>query len=152
MVSVTINLATEREAELRLSYQVRGPGWQPSYRATLDANKSTVLIERQALVAQNSSEPGQRAADFVDGPARARHTRTTAAPLVAERREPAPRVRPAPAMAMAPAPAPTVASLSRSRNAAEEAMPTFDVSALDKGFATEFTVPQRITVPSAASA
>eukprot|EP01041_Mallomonas_annulata_P035866 gene35866-58881_t len=53
VVSVTINLATEREAELRLSYQVRGPGWQPSYRATLDANKSTVLIERQALVAQN---------------------------------------------------------------------------------------------------
>ena len=51
VVSVTINLATEREAELRLSYQVRGPGWQPSYRATLDANKSTVLIERQALVA-----------------------------------------------------------------------------------------------------
>ena len=43
VVSVTINLATEREAELRLSYQVRGPGWQPSYRATLDANKSTVL-------------------------------------------------------------------------------------------------------------
>lgn len=40
VVSVTINLATEREAELRLSYQVRGPGWQPSYRATLDANKS----------------------------------------------------------------------------------------------------------------
>jgi uncharacterized protein (TIGR02231 family) len=27
-------------------------------------------------------------------------------------------------------------------------MPTFDVSALDKGFATEFAVPQRITVPS----
>ena len=32
VVSVTINLATEREAELRLSYQVRGPGWQPDRR------------------------------------------------------------------------------------------------------------------------
>ena len=32
--------------------------------------------------------------------------------------------------------------------AEQEAMPTFDVSATDKGFATEFAVPQRITVPS----
>ena len=56
VVSVTVNLATERDAELRLSYQVRGPGWQPSYRATLDATKASVQLERLALVAQNSGE------------------------------------------------------------------------------------------------
>ena len=56
MVSVTVTLATDREAELRLSYQVRGTGWQPTYRATLDAAKPSVLLERQALVAQNSGE------------------------------------------------------------------------------------------------
>jgi len=32
---VTVTLASDREAELRLSYQVRGTGWQPTYRATV---------------------------------------------------------------------------------------------------------------------
>ena len=56
VVSVTINLAAERDAELRLSYQVRGPGWQPSYRATLDTPRPACSSERLALVAQNSGE------------------------------------------------------------------------------------------------
>ncbi len=150
VVSVTINLAAEREAELRLSYQVRGPGWQPSYRATLDATKATVLIERQALVAQNSGEDwsGVQLTLSTGQPGRATQGQL-----------PRPwwlNVAPPPQgagtqmgmVAMASAPAPAMAPLPRSRNAAEEAMPTFDVSALDKGFATEFAVPQRITVPS----
>ena len=57
---------------------------------------------------------------------------------------PQPMAAPAPAVAMAPA-APSAAS---GRYMAEEAMPRFDVSTTDKGFATEFAVPQRITVPS----
>lgn len=147
VVSVTINLATEREAELRLSYQVRGPGWQPTYRATLDAEKSTVLIERQALVAQNSGEDwGNVQLTLSTGqPGRATQGRLPR-PWTLDVAAPVPQAMPAaaPAMAMAPAPAP----VARSRNAVEEAMPTFDVSTTDKGFATEFAVPQRITVPS----
>ncbi len=146
VVSVTINLATEREAELRLSYQVRGPGWQPSYRATLDANKSTVLIERQALVAQNSGEDWGNVQLTLSTGQPGRATQGQLPRPWWLNVAPPPQASPAPAMAMAPAPAPAIASLSR--NAAEEAMPTFDVSALDKGFATEFAVPQRITVPS----
>lgn len=148
VVSVTINLATEREAELRLSYQVRGPGWQPSYRATLDANKSTVLIERQALVAQNSGEDWGNVQLTLSTGQPGRATQGQLPRPWWLNVAPPPQASPAPAMAMAPAPAPAIAALSRSRNAAEEAMPTFDVSALDKGFATEFAVPQRITVPS----
>ncbi|WP_407655104.1 DUF4139 domain-containing protein [Acidovorax benzenivorans] len=150
VVSVTINLATEREAELRLSYQVRGPGWQPSYRATLDANKSTVLIERQALVAQNSGEDwaGVQLTLSTGQPGRATQGQLPRPWWLNVAPPPQGPATPSPAMAMAPAPAPAIASLSRSRSAADEAMPTFDVSALDKGFATEFAVPQRITVPS----
>lgn len=147
VVSVAINLATDRDAELRLSYQVRGPGWQPTYRATLDATKSTVLIERQALVAQNSGEDwGNVQLTLSTGqPGRATQGRLPRAWSLDV--APPPQALPAPAMAMAMAPAPS--PLARSRNAAEqEAMPTFDVSAIDKGFATEFAVPQRITVPS----
>lgn len=147
VVSVAINLATDRDAELRLSYQVRGPGWQPSYRATLDATKSTVLIERQALVAQNSGEDWSNVQLTLSTgqPGRATQGRLPRAWSLDVAPPPQPMPAPAMAMAMAPAPSP----LARSRNAAEqEAMPTFDVSAIDKGFATEFAVPQRITVPS----
>ncbi|WP_121508324.1 DUF4139 domain-containing protein [Acidovorax sp. 93] len=148
VVSVTINLAAEREAELRLSYQVRGPGWQPTYRATLDATKSTVLIERQALVAQNSGEDWSNVQVTLSTgqPGRATQGRLPREWTldVAPPPRPIPAAAPAVAMAMAAAPSP----VARSRNAVEEAMPTFDVSTLDKGFATEFAVPQRITVPS----
>jgi len=150
VVSVTINLAAEREAELRLSYQVRGPGWQPSYRATLDATKATVLIERQALVAQNSGEDwaGVQLTLSTGQPGRATQGQLPRPWWLNVAPPPQGAGTQAAAVAMAPAPAPAMAPLSRSRNAAEEAMPTFDVSALDKGFATEFAVPQRITVPS----
>ena len=147
VVSVTIHLATEREAELRVSYQVRGPGWQPSYRATLDAAKSTLLIERQALVAQNSGEDwsGVQLTLSTGQPGRATAGRLPRAWTLDVAPPPQPVAAPAPAMAMAPAPA----ALARARGAGEqEAMPSFDVGTLDKGFATEFSVPQRITVPS----
>ncbi len=151
VVSVTINLAAEREGELRLSYQVRGPGWQPSYRATLDANKSTVLIERQALVAQNSGEDwsGVQLTLSTGQPGRATQGQLPRPWWLNV--APPPQGSPSVAlMAAAPAPAPSIASGSGSRASASanEVMPTFDVSALDKTFATEFAVPQRITVPS----
>lgn len=146
VVSVTIHLAAEREAELRLSYQVRGPGWQPSYRATLDANKSTVLIERQALVAQNSGEDwGNVQLTLSTGqPGRATQGRLPREWTLDVAPPPRPMAAAAPAMAMAAAPSP----VARSRNVTEEDKISFDVSTLDKGFATEFAVPQRITVPS----
>lgn len=148
VVSVTINLATEREAELRLSYQVRGPGWQPSYRATLDATKSTVLVERQALVAQNSGEDwGNVQLTLSTGqPGRATQGRLPRNWTL----DVAPPQRPMAAMDAMPAPAhaPSPAPIARSSSAMQESMPNFDVSAFDKGFATEFAVPQRITVPS----
>lgn len=148
VVTVSIHLAAEREGELRLSYQVRGPGWQPTYRATLDSAQSTVLLERQALVAQNSGEDwtGVQLTLSTGQPGRATQGRLPRAWTL----DVAPPPQPMPAMAMAApaaAPPPAPAPLARSR-VAEEAMPSFDVSSIDKGFATEFAVPQRITVPS----
>lgn len=152
VVSVTINLATDREAELRLSYQVLGPGWQPTYRATLDDSKSTVLIERQALVAQNSGEDwGNVQLTLSTGqPGRATQGQLPRPWWLNVAPPPQGALSRAPAMAMAPAPAsaPTIATTSGALSAENAAMPAFDVSAIDKGFATEFAVPQRITVPS----
>ena len=149
VVTVSINLAAERDAELRLSYQVRGPGWQPTYRATLDSAKSTVLLERQALVAQNSGEDwtGVQLTLSTGQPGRATQGRLPRAWTLDVAPPPQPPSA-APVMAMAaPAPAAAPAPVARSP-LAQEAMPSFDVSASDKGFATEFAVPQRITVPS----
>lgn len=147
VVTVTVTLATDREAELRLSYQVRGTGWQPTYRATLDAAKPSVLLERQALVAQNSGEDWSNVQLTLSTgqPGRATQGRLPR-PWTLDIAPPAPKVAmPAVAMAMsAPAPASPVAR----RASADEALPTFEVSSTDKAFATEFAVPQRITVPS----
>ena len=55
-MKVTVQLASARAANVRLSYQVRGPSWQPSYRAQLSTVKSQVQLERQALVVQASGE------------------------------------------------------------------------------------------------
>lgn len=149
VVSVSVNLAAERDAEVRLSYQVRGPGWQPTYRATLDAAKSTVLVERQALVAQNSGEDwtGVQLTLSTGQPGRATQGRLPRAWTLDVAPPPQPQAAPAMAMSAMPSPPVAPAPAARSR-AVEEAMPSFDVSALDKGFATEFAVPQRITVPS----
>lgn len=148
VVSVTINLAAERDGELRLAYQVRGPGWQPSYRATLDAAKPSVLLERLALVAQSSGEDWSNVQLLLSTgqPNRATQGRLPRPWTLDVAPPPQPR-SPAPAMAMAPAAAPAPALRERG-NLAQEAMPSFDVGTLDKGFATEFAVPQRITVPS----
>lgn len=148
VVSITINLAAEREGELRLAYQVRGPGWQPSYRATLNAAQPSVQLERLALVAQNSGEDWSNVQLTLSTgqPNRATQGRLPRPWTLDVAPPPQPRA-PAPAMAMAPAAAPAPALRERG-DLAQEAMPSFDVGTIDKGFATEFAVPQRITVPS----
>ncbi len=148
--TVTVTLATERDADLRLSYQVHGPGWAPSYRATLDSTTATVRLERLALVAQATGEDwsgvaltlstGQPARATAGGLPRPWRLDVAPPPLPAA---------PAPAPAYAAAAAP--AALARSQplaEAAPEPLPSFDVGVLDTAYATEFSVPQRITVPS----
>ena len=148
VASVTVALAAPREAELRLSYQVRGPSWSPSYRATLDSGGAQLRLERLALVAQDTGE------DWSDAPL----THSTGQPL-ASAGAPLPRpwtvdVRPsrpdAPTLAAA-APAP-VARAARAETAEMaqdgEPAPDFTVAIAEGAYATEFSVPQRVNVPS----
>ncbi|MBL8364060.1 MAG: mucoidy inhibitor MuiA family protein, partial [Comamonas sp.] len=142
VVSVTVNLAAERDGELRLNYQVRGPGWQPSYRATLDTTKASVQIERLALVAQNSGEDWSNVQLLLSTgqPQRATQGRLPR-PWTLDVAPPPPPAAAMPMAAMAPAPAAPAPKAMERRQA--EDMPSFDVSTVDKGFATEFAVPQR---------
>lgn len=146
--TVQVTLSAPQGGELRLSYQLRGPGWQPSYRATLDSATKKVRLERQALVAQNTGEDWDgvqltlstgQPGSATQGPL-PRPWRVGIAPPVQKS---------APAMDMAAAPA--AAPVTRARPADtedEQDTPSFDVSVFDKGFATEFAVPQKISVPS----
>jgi uncharacterized protein (TIGR02231 family) len=144
---VQITLAAPQGGELRLSYQVRGPGWQPTYRATLDSAPRKVRLERQALVAQNTGEDwtGVQLTLSTGQPGAA-----TQGPLPQPWRvgiEPPPQAASVSLYARAPMAAPAPASVRAEADSAEP-MPSFDVSTIDTGFATEFAVPQRISVPS----
>ena len=148
VVAVTVTLAADADAEVRLSYQINGPGWTPAYRALLDTTTRQVRIERQALVAQATGEDW-RGVKLVLATGQPR--RETTGRLPSPWRigiEPPPQPRgdsaryasaPAPAAAMAPA-----AALMREAQVA----PLFDVSVFNGSFATEFSVPHAIDVPS----
>lgn len=145
--SVTVRLAAERAGEVRVAYQVNGPGWQPVYRATLDAASGKVELERQALIAQNSGEDwnGVVMRLSTDQP-RSAPQGPTPYPWQLSIRPPAPP-RPLAAAPMA-APAPMAkAELMRAREADAE-MPLFDVAELQGAFSTEYEVPGKVTLPS----
>ena len=145
VMAVTVTLAASTDAEVKLSYQINGPGWTPTYRALLDTATSKVRIERQALVAQATGEDwrGVKLVLSTGQPRRETAGRTPTAWRIGI--EPPPRVQAGMAAMMA-APAP-VASADR-RAMAEATEPLFDVNVFDNSFATEFAVPQSIDVPS----
>ena len=143
--TVQVTLAAPQGGSVRLTYPVRGPGWQPSYRATLDSRTQKLRLERLAQVAQSSGE------DWSEVPlvlSTGQPGSATQGPLPRPWRVGIqPPVAAAPAMMAAPAAAPAMAARAKSEATADEA-PGFDVSVFQGTFATEFTVPQRVTVPS----
>ena len=147
VVSVKVQLATEREATLRLVYQVRGPNWQSGYRATLDAERAELRIERQATVLQASGEDwtGVELRLSTGAPTRSSQGRLPR-PWTLELAPPPPPPAPAPAaMALSKGAA---APRAHTADAAEAAAPDFEVQAEEGAYATEFAVPGRTSVPS----
>lgn len=151
VLNVTVTLAAPVDADVRLTYQVNGPGWMPSYRALLDTATQRVRIERQALVAQATGEDW-RGVKLVLSTGQPRRETTGRLPTpwrIGVEPPPPPRseasARQAP-LPMAPAPA-MAAAPSLDRMGREDAA-LFDVSVFQGTFATEFNVPQSVDVPS----
>jgi len=148
VATVTVTLDAPRDAELRLSYQVAGPGWAPAYRAQLDTDKRQVRIERQALVTQATGEDwrGVKLLLSTGQPRRGTSGRTPEPWRVGIEPPPRELARQQRAeVAMAPPPAPAAMALADAGGAAR---PRFDVDVIEGAFATEFAVPQPIDVPS----
>ena len=148
--TVTITLATERESDLRLSYQLRGPSWSPNYRATLDSTTNVVKLERMALVAQNTGEDWHNVQLVLST---GQPTRATAGRLPNQWTldiAPPPQMDATLRAYATAAPAPMPASVMAKEAAGDQApaMPRFEVQVSEGAYATEFSVPQRITVPS----
>ena len=147
MVSVSVTLDAPREAELRLTYQVNGPGWVPTYRASLDTRSNALRLERQAQVAQATGEDWLGVAMRLST---GQPRRGTAGPQPSPWRigiaEPLQELA-RKSFAMA-APAPAAAPAMRSTLGGGASEESFDVSVFNNAFATEFLVPQRLDVSS----
>ncbi len=73
--TLRLDLSTAGPATLRLRYELPSADWQVSYRASLDTATSTLRIERQAEVSQNTGEDWTDVAltlstGYVDHPSR----------------------------------------------------------------------------------
>jgi len=148
VTAVTVTLDAPREAELRLSYQVAGPGWTPTYRALLDTTTRKLRIERQALVAQATGEDW-RGVKLVLSTGQPRRNTAGRTPVpwrigVEPPQQQFAREDSASRLAMVPAPA---APMAAAKAMAPE-RPLFDVNVFQNSFATEFDVTQPIDVPS----
>ncbi|QEA13106.1 DUF4139 domain-containing protein [Comamonas flocculans] len=148
---VRVSLATRSGGELRLSYQVRGPSWSPSYRASLDSDSRQVQLERLALVAQTTGEDWSGV----------QLTLSTGQPLAAtqgplprpwtldvqpKEPPPVPKMARSEGVAMMAAPAPPAPALAAEPDA--EPLPSFEASTRQGTYATQFVLPQRVSVPS----
>ncbi|MEJ8845939.1 DUF4139 domain-containing protein [Variovorax rhizosphaerae] len=147
VATVTVTMAAARDADVKLSYQVAGPGWSPAYRALLDTSTRKVRIERQALVTQSTGEDwrGVKLTLSTGQPRRETAGRLPAPwrigieqPQPLRERSAAPS---APMAAAAPAP-----MMKSAMDRFDE--PAFDVSVFNNSFATEFAVPNAVDVPS----
>ena len=152
VTTVTVTLAAEKAGEARLSYQVRGPGWQPGYRAALDPAGPGVKLERLALVAQDTGEDWQDVALTLSTGQPGRATQAELPrPWTLDISQPElERARSASfsGRSYSPAVEPAVMSQEASAEEADSApeMPRFEVETTDRAYATEFRAPQRITV------
>jgi len=53
---IAVGVSAERPGEVRVSYQMNGAGWRPTYRAGLDSAGSKVSLERQGAISQTTGE------------------------------------------------------------------------------------------------
>ncbi|OAD83411.1 hypothetical protein ATN89_13095 [Comamonas thiooxydans] len=148
VMKVSVQLASARAANVRLSYQVRGPSWQPSYRAQLNTTKQQVQLERQALVVQASGEDWSNVRLRLSTGQPSRSTQgVMPRPWTVDIAQPMPPAAPAPAPV-------TMMARSGARAIREEAaapdLPVLDVSSINTAYSTQFIVPYKISVPSSA--
>ena len=54
--TITVRLKAQQGGQVRVEYQVPRAGWMPAYQASLDFERRSVALERQAVISQRSGE------------------------------------------------------------------------------------------------
>lgn len=150
VIHVSVALQTAHDAKVQLSYQINGPTWAPAYRALLNSQTRSVKLERQALVSQSTGEDWQ-AARLVLSTGQPNQNASVTEPRswlldIAQRAKLEVAYKTA---MLAPAPATARMGLAEAMDdSAEEIPQDFNVLVEQAAYATEFTVPNLIDVPS----
>lgn len=146
--SITVSLAARQTGTLKLSYQVNGAGWKPGYRALLDSDASTVALERLASVSHKTGEDWSNVKlTLSTGQPRLSPQAPEPRPWLLSYRNPAQAQipRPTPLAAAAPKMATDARTLARADVADDYQPPVLETQGT---FATEFTVPARVSLPA----
>src|SRR5258706_343750 len=142
--TIAVGVSAEQPGEVRVSYQVNGAGWRPTYRAGLDSAASKVLLERQGAISQATGE------DWTNVKLKLSTGQPRLSPLGPEPRpwklsllEPRANVGAVSEMSYRAAQAP--AALTRQMADERKADAPLEVQST---FATEFEVPGAVSLPS----
>lgn len=149
----TIQLAAKQSGNVRLSYQVNGAGWKPSYRAMLDSSASSIDLERLASVSQKTGEDWSGVKlKLSTGQPRLSPQAPEPRPWLLSYYKPEPQQYRTASAAHAPAPAPAPSPMIRPQMkiagnliAEDYVAPVIETQG---SFATEFDVPARVSLPS----
>jgi uncharacterized protein (TIGR02231 family) len=157
---VAIRVAVQAKAsdEVHLTYSTTRAGWGATYRASLDSASGTVILERNALVAQNTGEPwvnvqlslstGQPARSSASGPLPYPRTLGYVPPAPPEGAVTARAYAPMPVMLAPPAPAAPAPAPPPNLSRAKAETPLFDVNAFLGTYATSFDLSGPVTLPA----
>ncbi|MGP5534911.1 DUF4139 domain-containing protein [Psychrobacter celer] len=153
VTQVSVRTASRKPAAVKLDYQVRGAGWQPTYQARLDTNTEQLSITASAIIAQQTGENWQNV-PLVLSSVNPNQRTTGQLPNVARlslyEKEQASRARVASSM-MEPSSIVVSERSSDDREASAPTMaplPSFSVSRQNKNGIIEYRLPQRVSLPS----
>lgn len=145
--TIIVHLAAERAGTLKLSYQVNGTGWKPTYRAELDSASSSVRLERHATVSQKTGEDWNGVKlRLSTGQPRLSPAAPEPQPWLLTYRPPTPARALGEVAAASPAPLAQYKMMAKRDDVSDNYIPP--VIETHGQFATEFEVPTRANVPA----
>ncbi|MGO3876149.1 MAG: mucoidy inhibitor MuiA family protein, partial [Psychrobacter celer] len=154
VTQVSVRTASRKPAAVKLHYQVRGAGWQPTYQARLDTNTEQLSITASAIIAQQTGENWQNVPvvlSSVNPNQRTTGQLPNVARLSLYEKEPASRARVASSMMEPSSIVVSERSSSDDREGSAPMMaplPSFSVSRQNKNGIIEYRLPQRVSLPS----
>ncbi|WP_350657098.1 DUF4139 domain-containing protein [Psychrobacter sp. S1-30-MNA-CIBAN-0213] len=153
VTQVSVRTASRMPSSVKLHYQVRGAGWEPTYQARLNTESKQLSITASAVIAQQTGENWTNVPVTLStiNPNQNTTSQLPRVPLLSlyeERQNELVRYTPA-AMEATPVVVSARDSYSGGESATNTApLPSFTVNSQNKNGITEYRLPQRISIPS----